>query len=35
MSLANREFLVSQSYKSIKRIIISFKIQEINDREYD
>lgn len=35
MSLVDCEFLISQSHKSIKRIIVSFKIREIDDREYD
>lgn len=35
ISLVDREFLVSQSYETIKRIIISFKMRNIDNRKYD
>lgn len=35
MLLANCEFLTSQSHKLIKRIIIFFKIRNIDDREHN
>lgn len=33
--LIDREFLASQSHKIIKRIITSFKMRNIDDREHD
>jgi len=33
--LVDCKFLVSQSYKTIKRIITSFKIRNINNREHN
>jgi len=35
MLLANRKFLVSQLYKTIKRITIFFKIRDIDDRKHN
>lgn len=35
MSLIDRDFLVSQSHETIKRIIVSLKVRKINNREHD
>lgn len=35
MSLIDCDFLASQSYEAIKRIIISLKVRSIDDRKHD